>query len=98
MKVVAVLYPGGASAEETPELLGCAENALGLRGFLESAGHELVALTDAGSGLESHLPTTDVLIVTPFWPAYITRERIERAPNLKLLLTANSVTLENVKV
>ena len=88
MKIVAVLYPGGASAQETPELLGCAENALGLRDFLESAGHELVALTDAGSGLESQLPTADVLIATPFWPAYITRERIEKAPNLKLLLTA----------
>ena len=88
MKVVAVLYPGGAAAQETPELLGCAENALGLRDFLESAGHELVALTDAGSGLESQLPTTDVLIATPFWPAYITRERIEMAPNLKLLLIA----------
>lgn len=88
MKIVAVLYPGGAAAAETPELLGCAENALGLRDWLEGAGHELVALTDAGSGLDSHLPTADVLIATPFWPAYISRERIEAAPNLKLLLTA----------
>ena len=88
MKIVAVLYPGGAAAAETPELLGCAENALGLRDWLEGAGHELVALTDTGSGLDSHLPTTDALIATPFWPAYISRERIEAAPNLKLLLTA----------
>ena len=88
MKVVAVLYPGGAAAAETPELLGCAENALGLREWLEGAGHELVALTDAGAELDSHLSTADVLIATPFWPAYITRERIEQAPNLKLLLTA----------
>ena len=88
MKVVAVLYPGGAAAAETPELLGCAENALGLREWLEGAGHELVATTDAGAGLDSHLPTADVLIATPFWPAYISRERIESAPNLKLLLTA----------
>ncbi len=88
MKVVAVLYPGGAAAVETPELLGCAENALGLREWLEGTGHELVALTDAGAGLDSHLPTADVLIATPFWPAYISRERIEQAPNLKLLLTA----------
>ena len=88
MKIVAVLYPGGAAAAETPELLGCAENALGLREWLEGAGHELVALTDAGAGLDSHLPTADVLIATPFWPAYISRERIEQAPNLKLLLTA----------
>ena len=88
MKVVAVLYPGGPAAAETPELLGCAENALGLRPLLESAGHELVALTDTGAELDSHLATAEVLIATPFWPTYITRERIERAPNLRLLLTA----------
>ncbi len=88
MKIVAVLYPGGPSAAQTPELLGCAENALGLREWLENAGHELVALTDTGDGLDSHLPTADALIATPFWPAYITRERIRQAPNLKLLLTA----------
>ena len=90
MKVVAVLYPGGSAASDTPELLGCAENALGLREWLEGSGHELVALTDRESGLDSHLPTADVLIATPFWPAYISRERIESAPNLKLLLTAGS--------
>ena len=88
MKVVAVLYPGGAAAAETPELLGCAENALGLRDWLESHGHELVATTDAGAELDSELPTADVLIATPFWPAYISRERIQNAPNLRLLLTA----------
>jgi formate dehydrogenase len=82
MKIVAVLYPGGPTATETPELLGCAENALGLREMLESGGHELVSISDTGTGLESHLPTADVLIATPFWPAYITRERIEKAPNL----------------
>ena len=88
MKIVAVLYPGGPAAEATPELLGCAENALGLRQWVESQGHELVAISDTESGLEAHLPNTDVLIATPFWPAYITRERIQMAPNLKLLLTA----------
>ena len=88
MKIVAVLYPGGPAAASTPELLGCAENALGLRPMLESAGHELVAISDAGAGLESHLPDADVVIATPFWPAYMTRERIAMAPNLRLLLTA----------
>ena len=88
MEIVAVLYPGGPAAAETPELVGCAENALGLRGWVESQGHELVAITDTGAGLEAHLPTTDILIATPFWPAYITRERIQMAPNLRLLLTA----------
>ena len=88
MKIVAVLYPGGSAARETPELLGCAENALGLREMVEARGHELVALTDTQTELENHLPTVEVLIATPFWPAYITRERIEKAPNLRLLLRA----------
>ena len=88
MKIVAVLYPGGIAAKETPELLGCSENALGIRDMVEARGHELVALTDPESGLDEHLPTTEVIIATPFWPAYITRERIDQAPNLRLLLTA----------
>ncbi len=88
MKIVAVLYPGGIAAKETPELLGCSENALGIREMVEARGHELVALTDPESGLDEHLPTTEVIIATPFWPAYITKERIDRAPNLRLLLTA----------
>ena len=68
MKIVAVLYPGGPAAAETPELLGCVENALGLRHWVESQGHELVAISDTEAGLEAHLPTTDILIATPFWP------------------------------
>jgi formate dehydrogenase len=88
MKVVAVLYPGGRAAKEVPELLGCAENALGLREFVESRGHELVSTSERGAKLDRQLPTTDVLIATPFWPAYIGRERLEKAPNLRLLLTA----------
>ena len=88
MKIVAVLYPGGPMAKDNPDLLGCAENALGLREMVEVQGHELVSIADAGSELESHLSTVDVLIATPFWPAYMTRERIEKSPNLRLLLTA----------
>jgi formate dehydrogenase len=88
MKVVAVLYPGGPAARENPALLGCAENALGLRPYLEGLGHELVVLTEKEKQLDQHLPTTDVLITTPFWPAYVTRDRIEHAPRLKLVLTA----------
>lgn len=88
VKVVAVLYPGGPAAKEVPELLGCAENALGLGPMLKAGGHELVAITDAGAELDKQLPTANVLIATPFWPAYVTKERMERAPHLKLLLTA----------
>jgi len=45
LKIVAILYPGGEAAKNNPGLLGCAENALGLRDFIESNGHELVVLT-----------------------------------------------------
>ncbi|KAH8489592.1 hypothetical protein H0E87_024994 [Populus deltoides] len=38
--------------------------------------------------LEKHIPDLHVLITTPFHPAYVTAERIRRAKNLQLLLTA----------
>ncbi|CAH8361765.1 unnamed protein product [Eruca vesicaria subsp. sativa] len=38
--------------------------------------------------LEKHIPDLHVLISTPFHPAYMTAERIKKAKNLKLLLTA----------
>ncbi|HTT26142.1 MAG TPA: NAD-dependent formate dehydrogenase [Thermoplasmata archaeon] len=88
MKVLAVLYPGGAAAREVPELLGSAERALGLKDLVESRGHQLVAISDTGAELERQLADAHVVIATPFWPAYITRERLAKAPNLKLLLTA----------
>ncbi|MEO9321209.1 MAG: NAD-dependent formate dehydrogenase [Nitrososphaera sp.] len=85
---MAVLYSGGAAAQRNPELLGSAENALGLRDFLKNKGHELVVLTDKDTELEKNLPDTDILITTPFWPAYVTQERIAKAPKLRLVLTA----------
>ena len=88
MKIVAVLYPGGEKATNNPDLLGCAENALGLKDFLEKSGHEFVVLTDQEYELDKHLPTADVVITTPFWPAYITKERLTKAPKLRLILTA----------
>src|SRR5215467_16158890 len=88
MKIVAVLYPAGEIARKTPELLGCAENALGLVDFLESKGHEFVVLSDKEAELDRHLVNADILITTPFWPAYITKERISKASKLRLILTA----------
>lgn len=40
------------------------------------------------SELEKHIPDLHVLISTPFHPAYVTAERIKKAKNLQLLLTA----------
>ena len=91
-------YPGGQTTP-TPEaldfkpgeLLGCVSGALGLRGFAEKGGHELLVTSDKDgpdSELERRLPEADVVISQPFWPAYMTRERIAKAPNLKLIVTA----------
>jgi len=88
LKIVAILYPGGPAAKETPELLGCAENALGLLPFLQKKGIEFISSSDKEKGLDKELPDTDVLITTPFWPAYVTKERIDKAPKLRLVLTA----------
>src|ERR1700730_10856072 len=91
-------YPGGQTAptptalDFTPgELLGCVSGALGLRRYLEGAGHTFVVTSDKDgpdSEFERHLPDADVVISQPFWPAYMTAERFAKAPNLKLVITA----------
>jgi formate dehydrogenase len=73
------------------ELVGCVSGELGLRDFLESLGHELIVTSDKDgpdSVFERELPRADIVISQPFWPAYLTAERIAKAPNLKLALTA----------
>ncbi len=73
------------------ELLGCVSGELGLRKFLEGQGHEFIVTSDKDgpdSEFEKHLPEADVVISQPFWPAYLTAERIAKAPNLKLAVTA----------
>ncbi|MGA6949255.1 MAG: NAD-dependent formate dehydrogenase [Solirubrobacterales bacterium] len=73
------------------ELLGCVSGELGLRKFLEDACHELIVTADKdgeNSELDQHLPDAEVVISQPFWPAYLTAERIAKAPELKLAITA----------
>jgi formate dehydrogenase len=91
-------YPDGqttptpSAIDFTPgELLGSVSGELGLRRFLEAAGHELVVTADKDgedSVFEQGLATADIVVSQPFWPAYLTRKRIESAPNLKLAITA----------
>ncbi|MGW1882742.1 NAD-dependent formate dehydrogenase [Streptomyces sp. NPDC001970] len=91
-------YPGGQTAptpqaiDFTPgQLLGCVSGELGLRRFLEERGHTFVVTSDkegADSTLDRELPDADVVISQPFWPAYLTPERIAAAPQLKLAITA----------
>lgn len=92
-------YPDGQTAP-TPvsspsfqpgALLGCVSGQLGLKSFLEGRGHELVVTSSKdgpGSELEKHLHDAEVVISQPFWPAYMTAERIAKAPKLKMCLTA----------
>src|SRR5271154_1775097 len=91
-------YPDGQSLP-TPEkidfrpgeLLGSVSGELGLRKYLESQGHELIVTSDKDgpdSVFEKELVDADIVISQPFWPAYLTAERIARAPRLKLAVTA----------
>src|SRR5680860_35483 len=84
--------PSPDGIDFTPgELLGSVSGELGLRGFLEERGHRLVVTSDKDgpdSVLERELPDAEVVISQPFWPAYLTAERIAKAPNLKLAVTA----------
>jgi formate dehydrogenase len=73
------------------ELLGSVSGELGLRKFVEERGHELIVTSDKDgpdSVFERELPNAEVVISQPFWPAYLTAERIAKAPNLKLAITA----------
>mgnify|MGYP002653491549 CR=1 FL=1 len=82
--------PSPAAIDFTPgELLGCVSGELGLRKYLEAAGHELIVTSEKdGPEFERHLAEAEVVISQPFWPAYLSAERIAKAPNLKLALTA----------
>lgn len=80
-----------ADAFKPGELLGCVSGELGLRKFLEDRGHTLVVTSDKdgpGCELERELVDADIVISQPFWPAYITEERMAMAPNLKMCMTA----------
>jgi formate dehydrogenase len=91
-------YPGGQklprpqAIDFTPgELLASVSGELGLRRFLESNGHHLIVTSDKdgpNSVFENELPDADIVISQPFWPAYLTAERIAIAPKLKLAITA----------
>lgn len=91
-------YPGGQTLP-TPskidfmpgQLLGSVSGELGLRKYLEDLGHELIVTSDkdgADSVFEKELPDAEIVISQPFWPAYLTAERIAKAKKLKLAITA----------
>jgi formate dehydrogenase len=91
-------YPDGQSLPspnaidfQSGALLGSVSGELGLRKFVEAAGHELVVTSDKDgpdSRFEQELEDADVVISQPFWPAYLPTERVAKAKNLKLAITA----------
>lgn len=91
-------YPGGQTVPNPKqidfkpgELLGSVSGELGLRRFLEAQGHTLIVTADKdgpNSVFERELADSEVVISQPFWPAYLTAERIRKAPKLKLAITA----------
>jgi formate dehydrogenase len=92
------IYPDGQMAptpkaiDFTPgEMLGSVSGELGLRKFLEDLGHTFIVTSNKDgpdSVLERELHDAEIVISQPFWPAYLTAERIAKAPKLKLALTA----------
>ncbi|NWB47746.1 NAD-dependent formate dehydrogenase [Pseudomonas gingeri] len=91
-------YPDGQTLP-TPEaidfepgtLLGSVSGELGLRQYLESNGHTLVVTSSkdgADSVLDRELHDAEIVISQPFWPAYMTAERMDKAPKLKMIVTA----------
>ena len=91
-------YPDGQTIP-TPEaidftpgdLLGCVSGGLGLKKFLEDQGHTFIVTSDKDgpdSVFEKEIVDADIAISQPFWPAYLTAERIKKSPNLKLAITA----------
>jgi formate dehydrogenase len=56
----------------------------------KSGGHAFVVTSDKDgpdSVFEREPPGIEVVISQPFWPAYLTAERIAKAPELKLAIT-----------
>ncbi|MBM6549915.1 NAD-dependent formate dehydrogenase [Marinomonas ostreistagni] len=92
------VYPDGQTLPnpkaidfEPGQLLGSVSGELGLRKYLEENGHELV-VTSSKDGpnnvLDQELHDAEIIISQPFWPAYMTAERIAKAKNLKMIVTA----------
>jgi formate dehydrogenase len=91
-------YPDGTSTptpsaiDFTPgEISGVCRETLVFADTWRSSAHVPVVTSDKegeGSTFEKELVDADVVISQPYWPAYLTEDRIAKAQNLKLAVTA----------
>ena len=84
MKIV-LLVPHDENGKYENQLLSD-HNALGLKEHLGN-DHQLEVIT-SDEQLDEHLEDVEVVISSPFLPLYVTKDRQEKAPNLKLSITA----------
>src|SRR5699024_8432939 len=82
---IVLLVPHDENGQYENQLLSDYK-ALGLKEHL-SDDHELVIINN-DKDLDNHLEDVEVVISSPFLPSYITKDRMEKAPNLKLSITA----------
>lgn len=90
-----LISKGGEAGKKNKNILGCVDNALGLREWIKENKLEdrlkLVVTSDklgSNSIVEKTLPEASVVISQPFWPCYLDQERIDKAKKLKLAITA----------
>ena len=88
-------FQGGEAGKRNKRILGCVENALGLREWIEEKKLQdrlkLVVTSDKQgeqSLAEKTLREASVVISQPFWPCYLDQARIDKAKKLQLAITA----------
>ncbi|ANR67358.1 NAD-dependent formate dehydrogenase [Staphylococcus equorum] len=85
MKIVG-LFPSDPSGKSENQLLND-RYALGIESFLEDKDHEFVVI-NSDEEVDQHLEDMEVIISSPFLPAYMDENRIRKASQLKLAITA----------
>lgn len=79
MKIVG-LFPSDPSGKSENQLLND-RYALGIESFLEDKDHEFVII-NSDEEVDQHLEDMEVIISSPFLPAYMDENRLEKLLNL----------------
>ena len=80
--VLMALYSGGKHSKEEKRLLGTIENELGIRKLVEEHGYELITTDkkdpEPTSAFDEYLDRAEIIITTPFFPAYVTKPELQK--------------------